>query len=66
LSRDKIEGSTEVAVRNLLSLLESCNDLPEEHFISYTMCLNDSVKDFKASNDFQTVDFDPEQLESGE
>jgi hypothetical protein len=57
LSRDEIQRYTEVAVTSLLSLLEHCEELPEEDFISCVMIFNysEAVKDFKPSNDFQTV-----------
>ncbi len=55
-------------MRSLLGLLEQCEELPEKNFISSELFFNDSeaVKGFNTSNDFQTVDFDPEELESGE
>jgi len=66
--RGEIERATETAVRSLLSLLESCDDLPEENYISTALFFNDSEagKDFNTSNHFQTVNVEAEQLESGE
>lgn len=51
---------TENTVRSLLSILEQCAELPEEHFLSYAMFYNDveRSKTFKPSKDFAPVEED--------